>query len=106
MTSMKVCVFYILGISADVVITSSKIANISSEDNIFLNFVLADGRVFANLLVHCGSLLSGEVTVPSINFEYQLEGFDTEGNKFKTNAGTKSTINIGKHSIHLLIYVC
>ncbi|XP_065907794.1 cell adhesion molecule DSCAM-like isoform X2 [Dysidea avara] len=82
------------GALVDVVITSSKIANISSENDIFLNLVLADGRVFSNLLLHCGSLLSGEVTIPSISFEYQLVGFDSKRIKFKTNADTKSTINI------------
>jgi len=78
-----------------VVVTSSKIANISTTNNIFLNLVLADGRVFVNLLIHCGTSLTGEITFPAVEFEYQLEGSDSEGNKFKTNSETKSTSSIG-----------
>ena len=81
-----------------VVVTSSKIANISATNNIFLNLVLVDGRVFVNLLIHCGTLLTGEITYPAIDFEYQLEGFDSEGNEFKTNSDTKSTTSIGTDS--------
>jgi len=80
-----------------VVVTSSKIANISATSNIFLNLVLEDGRVFINLLIHCGTLLTGEITFPAVDFEYQLEGFDSNGNKFKTNADTKSITSIGTY---------
>lgn len=76
--------------------TSSSIANISAEEDIFLNLVLSDGRVFSNVLIHCGSLLTGMITVPDVAFEFQLEGSDSSGNAFQTNVDVIDTSLIGK----------
>ena len=76
--------------------TSSKIANISNETDIFLNLVLTDGRVFSNALTHCGSLLTGMITIPDVFFQFQLEGFDSRGNEFKTNVDIKDLSHISK----------
>ena len=76
--------------------TSSNIANISAEEDIFLNLVLSDGRVFSNVLIHCGSILTGMITVPIVTFEFQLEGSDSKGNIFQTNVDVKDISLIGK----------
>ena len=76
--------------------TSSSIANISAEEDIFLNLVLSDGRVFSNVLIHCGSILTGMITVPIVTFEFQLEGSDSKGNIFQTNVDVKDISLIGK----------
>lgn len=76
--------------------TSSRIANISAKANIFLNLVLTDGRALSNVLTHCGSLLTGMITIPSGSFEFQLEGSDSEGNRFKTNVDVNHIDPIGK----------
>ena len=82
--------------------TSSSIANISAEEDIFLNLVLSDGRVFSNVLLHCGGLLAGMITVPNVTFEFQLEGFDSKGNIFQTNVDVKDISLIGKIKDYLL----
>ena len=87
------CVF--VGTSVTALVTSSMIANISADQNVYLNLVLVDGRVFSYPLFHCGSLLSGIITIPSIEFEHQLEGFDTEGNDFITSVSTRTFTTIG-----------
>ena len=69
--------------------TSSKISYISAEVDIFLNLVLTNGRVFSNVLTHCGSLLTGVITIPNVTFQFQLKGSDSEGNIFKTNVDIK-----------------
>ena len=88
--------FNILGNTVGVLITSSKIANISADEDLFLNLVLTDGRVFSNALTHCGSLLTGMITIPNVTFQFQLEGSDSQGNEFKTNVDIKDTSLIGK----------
>ena len=88
--------FNILGNTVGVLITSSKIANISADEDVFLNLVLTDGRVFSNALTHCGSLLTGMITIPNVTFQFQLEGSDSQGNEFKTNVDIKDTSLIGK----------
>ena len=87
---------YVLGDTVGVLVTSSKIANISTDEDIFLNLVLTDGRVFSNALTHCGSLLTGMITIPNTTFQFQLEGSDSEGNEFRTNVDIKDTSLIGK----------
>ncbi|XP_065889976.1 uncharacterized protein [Dysidea avara] len=82
------------GTSVTALVTSSMIANISADQNVYLNLVLVDGRVFSYPLFHCGSLLSGIITIPSIEFEHQLEGFDTEGNDFITSVSTRTFTTI------------
>jgi len=90
---------HIIGTSVTVLVTSSRIANISAEESVNLNFVLVDGRVFSYLLHHCGSLLSGMITIPSVEFEHQLEGSDTEGNGFITSVSTRAFTTIGLYNI-------
>ena len=76
-------------------VTSSRISVISAEANTFLNLVLTDGRVFSNVLTHCGSLLTGMITIPNVTFQFQLEGSDTLGNRFKTNVDVEDVSLIG-----------
>ena len=96
LTLAWLCIYNISGSTIGVFVTSSSIANISAEENIFLNLVLSDGRVFSNVLIHCGSLLTGIITVPDIAFEFQLEGSDSRGNEFQTNVDVMDTSLIGK----------
>ena len=84
-------------------VTSSRIANISAEESVNLNLVLVDGRVFSYPLLHCGSLLSGMIIIPNIEFEHQLEGFDTEGNEFITSVSTRAFTTIGLYNIYALM---
>ena len=86
----------ISGSTIGVLVTSSSIANISAEEDIFLNLVLSDGRVFSNVLIHCSSLLTGMITVPDVVFEFQLKGSDSKGNTFQTNVDIIDTSLIGK----------
>jgi len=90
---------HIIGTSVAVLVTSSRIANISAEENVNLNLVLVDGRVFSYPLLHCGSLLSGMITIPTVEFEHQLEGSDTEGNEFITSVSTRAFTTIGLYNI-------
>ena len=57
--------------------------------------MLTDGRVFSNVLTHCGSLLTGMITIPNVTFQFQLEGSDTLGNRFKTNVDVEDVSLIG-----------
>ena len=58
--------------------------------------MLSDGRAFSNVLIHCGSLLTGMITIPDVSFEFQLEGSDFKGNTFQTNVDVKDMDLIGK----------
>ena len=84
-----------LGNTIGVLITSSRINDISAEAVTFLNLVLTDRRVFSNVLTHCGSLLTGTVTIPSVDFQFQLVGYDIEGNRFRTNVDIQDVSLIG-----------
>jgi len=86
-----------------VLVTSSRIANISADQDVYLNLVLVDGRVFSYPLRHCGSLLSGMITIPSMEFEHQLEGFDTEGNDFITSVATRVFETIGMYALSCIL---
>ena len=95
------CIHNILGSTVGVYVTSSSIANISVEEDIFLNLVLSDGRAFSNVLTHCGSLLTGMITIPDVSFEFQLEASDSKGNTFQTNVDVKDMNLIGKLNLCL-----
>ena len=86
------------GTLVSVLVTSSRIANISADQDVYLNLVLVDGRVFSYPLLHCGSLLSGMITIPSMEFEHQLEGFDTDENNFITSVATRVFETIGMYA--------
>ena len=94
--------YYTLGSTTRVTITSSRISDISSEADTFLNIVLSNGTVFSYSMIHCGSLLSGMITIPNASFEFQLEGFDIEANKFMTNVNVMGVSRMGKIEKHLL----
>ena len=88
-------------------VTSSRINNISADEDIFLNLVLTDGRVFSNALTHCGSLLTGMVVIPSVPFQFQLEGSDSEGVRFRTNVDIVDVSIIGEITcICIIVYTC
>lgn len=88
-------IIIISGNTIGVLVTSSRIDDISAEANVYLNLVLIDGRVFSNVLTHCGSLLTGIITIPSISFQFQLEGSDSERNRFKTHVGIRNVTVTG-----------
>ncbi|XP_065886855.1 uncharacterized protein [Dysidea avara] len=69
------------GTPVRLLISSSRIDDIST-DEVFLNLVLADGAVSSNALTRCDGLLTGVIIVPNAPFRYQLEGYDTDGNRF------------------------
>ena len=94
---------YISGNTIGVLVTSSRINDISNGADIFLNLVLTNRRVFSNVLTHCGSLLTGIITIPNVSFQFQLEGSDSEGNRFKTNVDIQDVSLIGmvkNHNVH------
>ena len=80
----------LIGTPVNVLISSSKINEISTE-GIHLNLLLRDGIVSSNALIHCGTLLSGVIVVPNEPFRYQLKGFDSEGNAFEETREIKLT---------------
>lgn len=82
---LNVFIIIFSGNTIGVIVTSSKIADISAKADIYLNLVLNNGIVYSNVLTHCGSLLTGMVTIPNVVFQYQLQGSDSEGNRFKTD---------------------
>ena len=97
------CIIHISGNTIGVLVTSSRINDISNGADIFLNLVLTDRRVFSNVLTHCGSLLTGIITIPNVSFQFQLEGSDSEGNRFKTNVDIQDVSLIGmvkNHNVH------
>ena len=86
-------------------VTSSRINSISADADIFLNLVLSDGRAFSNALTHCGSLLTGMITIPNAAFQFQLEGSDSEGVRFRTNVDIVDLSIIGEIT-YICIIVC
>ena len=70
-----------IGTSVKVLVSSSKIYEISTK-GIFLDLLSHDGIISRNAMSHCGSLLTGMITVPCEPFRYQLRGSDSRGNNF------------------------
>ena len=70
-----------VGIPVKVLVSSSKIYEISTKA-IFLDLLSHDGIISRNAMSHCGSLLTGIITVPCEPFRYQLRGYDSKGNNF------------------------
>ena len=68
---LSCCYNFCIGTSVKVLISSSRINEISTE-GLYLNLLLKDGIISSNTLVHCGSLLSGVIVVPNVPFHYQL----------------------------------
>jgi len=66
----------------EVIISSSRINDISTTNEVFLNLVLINGIVSSNVLTRCGGLLTGIIIIPNAPFRYQLEGYDADGNRF------------------------
>ena len=78
-----------VGTPVKVLISSSsyRINEISTE-GIYLDLLLHDG-IISFPMVHCSSLLSGVIIVPSVPFRYQLRGYDSKGNGFVETKKTK-----------------
>ena len=89
-TTFIYSIIILIGTPVNVLISSSKINEISTE-GIHLNLLLHDGIVSSNALIHCGTLLSGVIVVPNEPFRYQLKGFDSEGNGFEETREIKLT---------------
>ena len=68
-TTFLHAVIILVGTPVHVLISSSKINEISTE-GIYLNLLLKDGVVSSNALMHCGSLLSGVIVVSNEPFRY------------------------------------
>ena len=66
------------GISVKVLISSSKINEISTE-GVYLDLLMHDGIVSSNPIIHCGELFSGVIVVLNAPFSYQLRGYDSKG---------------------------
>ena len=62
---------------------TSKLSQISLLQTFYLDIVAASGNVlqYAELL-ECGGILSGSITLPPGQVQYQLRGYDIEGNPF------------------------
>ena len=62
---------------------TSKLSQISLQQTLYLDIVAANGNIlqYAELL-ECGGILSGIITLPPGQVEYQLRGYDIEGNSF------------------------
>ena len=71
-----------VGTPVKVIISSSRIKEISTTEGIYLDLLLHDDIVSSNAMIHCGNLLSGVIIVPSAPFRYQLRGYDSKGNSF------------------------
>ena len=76
---MNVFTPLLLGTPVKVLISSSRISEISTE-GIFLDLLLHEEIVSRNALSHCGNLLAGVIIVPSEPFHYQLRVYDSKGN--------------------------
>ena len=63
--------------------STSKLSQISLNDTLYLDFVDNDRNILQYTeITECEGILSGSVILPSTPLQYQLRGYDIEGNPF------------------------
>ena len=78
-----------VGTPVNITKSLSRINEISTTEEIYLDLILYDDIVSFNAMIHCGNLLFGVIVVPSAPFRYQLRGYDSKGNNFTETRETR-----------------
>ena len=78
-----IVIYTIIGDKHTFTAKTSKCSQISLLQTLYLDIVAASGNIlqYAELL-ECGGIFSGSITLPPGRVEYQLRGYDIEGNPF------------------------